>query len=147
MTARYAMRRLTVMVISPSGRSLGVAVLIVLVAGVVRAQGSNWKIPSDADTLQNPRAVTSAMLQTGKTVFGSRCQKCHGGEGMGNGPQSDPKPPAADLTDRAQASLNPDGVLFYKVWNGGSPMPAFKSELSRDEVWAVVEYVKTLRKP
>jgi mono/diheme cytochrome c family protein len=25
-------------------------------------------------------------------------------------------------------------------------MPAFKAQLTRDEVWAIVEYVKTLRK-
>ena len=54
----------------------------------------------------------------------------------------------ADLTLAARASANPDGVLFYKVWNGRSrpKMPAFKSQLTKDDVWAVVEYVKTLRK-
>jgi mono/diheme cytochrome c family protein len=39
-------------------------------------------------------------------------------------------------------------VLFYKIWNGRTQptMPAFKGQLTRDEVWAVVAYVKTLRK-
>jgi mono/diheme cytochrome c family protein len=135
---------LTAADVGRSGRDVGVAALIVLVAAVVWAQGGPWKIPPDAGDLTNPKAVTPEMIKTGKGVFGSRCQKCHGAEGTGRGPQSDPKHPAADLT-RSRASLNPDGVLFYKVWNGGAPMPAFKSELSRDEVWAVVEYVKTLR--
>ena len=52
------------------------------------------------------------------------------------------------MTDASRASRNPDGILFYKIWNGRKQpkMPAFKSDLSKDEVWAVVEYAKSLRK-
>ena len=46
------------------------------------------------------------------------------------------------------ASRNPDGVMFYKVWNGrkNPKMPAFKSEMTRDDIWTVIQYAKTLRK-
>jgi mono/diheme cytochrome c family protein len=127
-------------------RFLRPVVLSLLVAGNAAAQAPAWKIPPDARDLTSPLPSTPALIKNGKTVFVSRCQKCHGPEGTGNGPSSDPKHPAADLTRGDRASSNPEGVVFYKVWNGGSPMPAFKSELSKDEVWAVVEYVKTLRK-
>ena len=40
----------------------------------------------------------------------------------------------------------PDGVLFYRVWNGKKPMPAFKSDASQEEIWTVLEFVKTLKK-
>ena len=52
-----------------------------------------------------------------------------------------------DLTAAARAARNPDGVVFYKVWNGRpSPkMPAFSDDLSKEQVWAVVAYVQTLR--
>ena len=44
--------------------------------------------------------------------------------------------------------MNTDGVLYYKILNGHPPeMPAFKSKFAKDETWAVVEYVKSLRKP
>jgi mono/diheme cytochrome c family protein len=60
-----------------------------------------------------------------------------------------------DLTDELRAELNTEGVLFYKVWNGHAiqlrtqvdDMPAFQGKLSKDEVWAVVEYLKVLRTP
>ena len=79
----------------------------------------------------------------GKGLYGANCAKCHGPEGKGNGSDSDH---AADLTDEFRADLNPEGVLFYKVWNGHtSDMPAFKSKLGRDEVWNLVEYLKVLR--
>jgi len=37
--------------------------------------------------------------------------------------------------------------MFYKIWNGRQQptMPAFKNRLSKDDVWAIVEYVKSLR--
>ena len=48
-------------------------------------------------------------------------------------------------------SENPEGVLFYKVWNGHAPkavskgeMPAFNVQLPKEDVWRAVEYVKTL---
>ena len=59
------------------------------------------------------------------------------------------------LTDELRTELNTEGVLFYKVWNGHAiqlrtqvdDMPAFQGKLSKDEVWAVVEYLKVLRTP
>jgi mono/diheme cytochrome c family protein len=52
-----------------------------------------------------------------------------------------------NLTNPARAAANPEGVIFYKVWNGRtSPkMPAFSEELSKEQAWSVVAYVQTLR--
>jgi len=58
--------------------------------------------------------------------------------------------PAGNFTDRMRVAFNPDGVMFYKVWNGRSTapkMPSFKSEgFSKDDVWTVIRFVNTLRK-
>jgi mono/diheme cytochrome c family protein len=121
--------------------------LTMLAAGSARAQTADWRIASDAANLKSPKPPTPALLKSGKAVFASRCQRCHGPEGRGDGPESDPSSPAANLTDGSRAAINSDGVLFYKVWNGRKPMPAFKSELSKEEIWSVVEYVKSLRQP
>jgi mono/diheme cytochrome c family protein len=38
--------------------------------------------------------------------------------------------------------------MFHRVANGKPPMmPAFKSQLSTQEIWTVVAYAKSLRKP
>ena len=52
-----------------------------------------------------------------------------------------------DLTMAARAARNPDGVLFYKIWNGrsASKMEAMSRELTKEQVWALVAYVQTLR--
>lgn len=130
-------------------RSLAGAVVVTLgCAAVVLAQsGSGWTIPPAGRTEESPLKPTPDVLKNGKSVFTSKCQRCHGAAGKGDGPDSDPDGPAADLTDSSRAAVNTDGVIFYKIWNGRSKpkMPAFKSEMSKDDVWSVVEYVKTLR--
>jgi hypothetical protein len=69
-------------------------------------------------------------------------------DGSGHGPEADPDHPPADLTDARRASRNPDGVMFYKIWNGRAKpkMPPMKTDISRIDVWRVIHYVKTLRK-
>ena len=54
-----------------------------------------------------------------------------------------------DLTNVARASRNSDGTVFYKIWNGRSnpKMPAFSEDTSKEQVWAIVAYAQSLRKP
>lgn len=116
------------------------------------AQYAGWFIPGDGANERSPLASVPGSAERGRAIFAANCARCHGPEGKGNGPASDH---AADLTDDLRTSLNPEGVLFYKVWNGHAvqlrtqvdDMPAFKDKLSREDVWAVVEYLKVLRTP
>jgi mono/diheme cytochrome c family protein len=123
-------------------------VLAFLLSVAASAQyGAGWTIPAEAKDEKSPLKPGADTLKSGKTVFDANCAKCHGATGAGDGADSDPQNPAADLTDPFRADLNPDGVMYYRVWNGKPPvMPAFKSQLSREQVWAVVEYAKSLRK-
>jgi len=111
------------------------------------ANPNGWQIPENAREEKSPLEPTPAVLKKGKSIYESKCAKCHGSHGKGDGPDGDKEHPPADLTDASRAVRNPDGILFYKVWNGRKEpkMPAFKSELTKDEVWAVVEYAKRLR--
>lgn len=114
------------------------------------AQYMGWDVTLANRDERSPLTSTPGAAARGKTVFAANCVRCHGPEGKGNGPDSDH---AADLTDEFRVSLNTEGVLFYKVWNGHliqlrtavEDMPAFREKLSRDDVWAVVEYLKVLR--
>jgi len=111
--------------------------------------GKGWTIPAGAAQEPNPIAASPEVLAKGKSLFHSKCEKCHGKEGKGDGPDADADMPPGDLSDGSRAARNPDGVMFYKVWNGRkSPkMIAFKTELSKEEVWTVIHYAKSLRKP
>jgi mono/diheme cytochrome c family protein len=113
-----------------------------------QGDSQGWQIPATAAAEGNPIAVTPAVLARGRDLYRSKCQKCHGQTGGGNGPEADPDEPPGDLTDPKRAPRNPDGVMFYKIWNGRSDpkMPAFKTEMPREDVWTVIQYVKTLRR-
>jgi mono/diheme cytochrome c family protein len=112
------------------------------------AGSDGWQIPEGAATETSPEPPTAAMLAKGQSLYKSRCQRCHGADGAGRGPDADPTHPAGNLTDPHLAARNPDGVVFYKIWNGRAKpkMPATKTDLSRTDVWMLVQYVKTLRR-
>jgi mono/diheme cytochrome c family protein len=114
-----------------------------------KPSGTGWQLPADADTKTSPLQVDAKVLATGRSVFKDKCTKCHGSAGLGDGPDADPEHREdMDLTNPKRADRNADGVVFYKVWNGRRKpkMPAFKDELSEQQVWSVVAYVQTLRK-
>ena len=133
--------------------AVGAAVLTQFVDTSARAdqgsKNSGWTIPAGGDNEKNPLVVNEAILAGGRKVFVSKCQRCHGRQGLGDGPDADKKHlDHMNLTNPANAHHNPDGAVFYKIWNGRSSpkMPRFSEELSRDQVWAVVAYVQTLRR-
>ena len=135
------------------GRIASSAFVILLLSSFLTAQYEGWTIPPTAKAEKSPVAGVADAAKKGKSVFQSRCQRCHGPQGKGNGPEADPNVKPADLT-QIKTDINPDGILFYKIWNGHQPhagskgsMPAFKVQTTRDEVWRVIEYVKTLRNP
>jgi mono/diheme cytochrome c family protein len=107
-----------------------------------------WTIPPDAAQKKSPLTVDAKVLAQGKAVFKSKCQRCHGPGGLGDGPDADPDNQAdMDLTVANRASKNPDGVVFYKVTNGRKrpKMPSFKGELTQQQIWAVIAYAQSLR--
>ena len=119
------------------------------VAAVAPMQARGWTLGEDAATKQNPLKPDEKTLAAGKAVFKDKCQRCHGPGGLGDGPDADPDAAGdMDLTNAKRAERNPDGVVFYKVFNGRArpKMPSFKDELSEEQIWQVITYVQTLRK-
>lgn len=118
-----------------------------LFTGIASAQYAGWTVPPTAKDEKSPLKPSPENAKRGRAVFTSNCQKCHGPEAKGDGPDSDPRSPAADLTDEFRYELNPPGVIYHKVLDGHPPqMPAFKSTLSQTQIWQVVEYVTSIRK-
>jgi mono/diheme cytochrome c family protein len=115
-----------------------------------KPEPGGWELPATADDEKNPLTVTPVVLNAGKALFKKNCERCHGPEGVGDGPDADPEYMAdMDLTNPKRADRNSDGVVFYKIWNGRKKpkMPAFKDELTKDQAWSIVAYSQTLRKP
>ena len=110
------------------------------------AQGQSWTIPEGAATEHSPLASTSEVLKKGEALYNSFCAACHGRTGLGDGPDVD-RNDRANRPANLTLSRNPEGVVFYKIWNGrrAPKMPAFKSQMTKNDTWAVVAYVTSLR--
>jgi mono/diheme cytochrome c family protein len=118
-------------------------------APVEQAKGTGgWTLPDNAADEKNPFAGDQKAVDAGKTLFKKHCERCHGPGGKGDGPDADPdNQQDMDLTVARRAARNPDGVIFYKAWNGRSKpkMPAVKDDMSKEQLWQIVSYVQTLR--
>lgn len=135
-------------IVATCSRLGGLALLALL--GATRVAGAqSWEIPAGASSETSPLASTPAVLAKGSSLYLTHCGRCHGKDAKGDGPDktndSAHRPP--DLTSQRRAAINTDGVMFYKIWNGREQptMPAFRTKLSKDDVWSIVEYVKSLR--
>jgi mono/diheme cytochrome c family protein len=110
---------------------------------------SGWQLPADAAATKNPLTVDETVLASGKALFKDKCERCHGPAGLGDGEDADPDAQEdMDLTTPKRAARNPDGVVYYKVLNGRRrpKMPAFKEELTPEQIWTVVAYTQSLRR-
>jgi len=113
---------------------------------LVGAQAKTWTIPDGAANEKNPNASLLDIVKKGESLYKSNCAGCHGPTGLGDGPNVDKKD-RAHRPANLRMSRNPEGVVFYKIWNGRKDpdMPAFKSRMTKDEVWSVVAYAVSLR--
>ncbi len=94
---------------------------------------------------RNPIPPTQASVDAGRALYDDNCQICHGERGLGDGPAAPGmEPPPADLI--IHVPLHPDLALFEFVRDGlpGSAMPPMSGKLSDDEIWHVVNYIRTL---
>jgi mono/diheme cytochrome c family protein len=101
-------------------------------------------------------SVSEGLLARGKTVYQQNCQACHGANGDGKGDAAAfllPKPrnfvqANYRLRSTAPSHLPTDADLFRSISLGmpGTPMPPWRINLSDEDRWAVVEYVKSFSK-
>jgi mono/diheme cytochrome c family protein len=92
-----------------------------------------------------PATVTDGLLERGRTRFGIFCAACHGAGGWGGsivaGNMVERRPPS--LHD-ARITALPPGRLYEIVRAGYGRMPGYGGELSVEDRWAVVAYVRAI---
>ena len=89
---------------------------------------------------------SAASIVQGEVVYRAHCQVCHGVAGYGDGPAGAglPRPPA-DLTAQ-HVTDHTAGDLFWWLTRGipGTGMPAFGDQLSVEERWDAINFVRAL---
>jgi mono/diheme cytochrome c family protein len=100
-----------------------------------------------AAVTSNPFSGSPESISRGGALWKQDCEACHGANGRGDGPvtaslRKHPK----DLTRIALAPVFPDGVVAYRIANGGEVMPAWKSVLSSGDIWDLVSFIRAQRR-
>jgi len=106
-----------------------------------------WVVPDKYVKMANPVKSDAKTISAGKKLFIKYCEDCHGKKGLGDGTKApDLKTQPKDLTTATFQSQS-DGSIFYKISEGRGDMPKSKKDITDPEdIWTVVNFVRTLKK-
>ncbi len=110
------------------------------------AQSKTWTVPKEADNVKNPLAGNTEILKYAKVIYTTYCGPCHGSKGKGDGVAAAglAKKPADHSSDYVQNQT--DGALYWMISTGRNPMPTYKTLLTDNQRWELVNYIRTLAK-
>jgi mono/diheme cytochrome c family protein len=92
-----------------------------------------------------PFPVTKEVIERGQSRFNVYCTPCHDRLGDGGGMivrRGYRRPPSYHIDRLRQA---PDGYIYDVITNGFGAMPDYSAQLSPNDRWAVVAYVRALQ--
>jgi cbb3-type cytochrome c oxidase subunit III len=82
---------------------------------------------------------------SGSEIYAQNCAKCHGADGRGETEESK-KHKMPDISSARWQQRHSDKKIIKAIEKGGGGMPAFGKKLSKEEIAAVVSYVRELKK-
>ena len=108
----------------------------------------SFTIPAGAVHQVNPVKPTAESIAQGKKYYGYDCAMCHGNSGDGKGEVAiDEKLTLSNFSDRETLKNKTDEDLFYVIKNGHGHMPPERIRLSPNELWNLVNYIRSLPNP
>lgn len=122
--------------------AVAAGIVAVMIGGYVGVAAYADEMASAARR-RSPIVADADALARGRALYQQNCLSCHGVAGRGDGPLGrslNPRP--ADL--RAHVTQHPEGQLFDWITNGvpGTAMPSFRENLSPDDRWRVIAFIK-----
>ena len=123
-----------------------VLAFIPLAAFTQQQKPKAWPAPAEMKSKANPVKSSAATIADGKVAYDKMCASCHGKKGLGDGPKGKLLDTSSgDITSAGFQAMS-DGELFWKTKVGREDMPSYKSKLTDEEIWSVVNYMRTLKK-
>ncbi|HMU08381.1 MAG TPA: cytochrome c [Ferruginibacter sp.] len=109
-----------------------------------------FNVPNDSNGLinlsaqvKNPLApLTGKELEEAGRLFNINCAICHGAKGEANGPMA-PKVGGVKSIIASSPTFS-DGRIFFVMTYGQNNMGSYASQLSREQRWRIVQYIRTL---
>jgi mono/diheme cytochrome c family protein len=99
------------------------------------------------EELKNPFSYEDGRaLDRGMFVYVNFCQACHGPLGLGDGTVTQRGFPAPLSLIAPHAVEMKDGQMFHIITYGQKNMSSYAAQVSRDDRWRVILYVRSLEK-
>ncbi len=97
------------------------------------------------EVLANPFLPTKENIALGKAKYDIYCSPCHGyfADGDSRLRGQFPNPPTLHSQRAKDFS---DGMFYHIITNGQNIMPSYESQITRDERWAIVNYIRVLQR-
>lgn len=89
-------------------------------------------------------ALNDKDMAEAKRLYNINCGICHGEKGQANGPLAAKVGGIANLTLDIYKVMA-DGTMFHSLTYGKNNMGSYASQLSREQRWMIVKYVRTLQ--
>jgi mono/diheme cytochrome c family protein len=119
---------------------------VFLVSAVaLQAQAGSCSNPADVKAMANPVKPTAESIAQGKKYYGYDCAMCHGQTGNGKG-DVDTGDKLPDFTNASTMKDKSDGELFCSLKGGKGHMPLENVRQTPNELWNLVNYVRSLAK-
>jgi len=110
------------------------------------AQPKPWVVPANFKSMKNPVAKGDASSKAGMALYTKNCASCHGKTGLGDGVKARALKEFPGDLSTAACQNQTDGDHFYKTKIGRGEMPKYEGKLSDDDIWNVVNYMRTFKK-
>ncbi|MCF7806999.1 MAG: cytochrome c [Candidatus Marinimicrobia bacterium] len=133
----------------PDGASMRTPVEGTVARGELREDDAYYRGKDAAGNFLNkaPIEFTEEILARGKARYDIYCSACHGVNADGKGKILDynyPVPPANFHEERIMKLS--DGHMFNAVTNGRLNMPSLKAQVSVEDRWAIIGYIRSIQK-
>ena len=101
--------------------------------------------PSGPQAAANPIEPTAESRAIGRQRYVFMCRECHGNRGRGDGDMAHAGGVPSDFTDDVWDHGESDGEIFAVIKEGVSAdMQGYANRLSDEEIWHVVNYLRSL---
>jgi mono/diheme cytochrome c family protein len=108
---------------------------------------SDAKPPSDTAKKENPVKSSPTSLASGKKKYGQDCAMCHGNDGGGDGDlAADMHLKLKDFRDATALKDLSDGEIYAIINTGKGKMMGEEGRLKPDDIWDVINFVRSLAK-
>jgi len=111
------------------------------------AEFLNFGVPKAYEDAQSTVKANDKIIAAGRALYLKNCAACHGPDGLGDGDAGQSLSPSpAVLAYMITRPIAVDRYLLWSISEGGaqfgSQMPAFKDELTQQDMWEIIAYMR-----